>query len=307
MSLSVLEPGFHTLLVDRGRRSSRHHGVPLGGAADRAALALANGLVGNPADTPALEITLLGPTLQADRTTACALFGAPFGMAIANKGRIVPGASFTLEPGDAVKIAGTPMGARAYFAVTGGFEGIAVFGSRSGLQPLVAGQILACVESRIANRALPFDALPMPLENEAIRLRVLPGPQCKHFLEAEAIFASDYEVTAASDRMGLRLAGPALERRAGELPSEAIAPGAVQVTNDGLPLVLGVDGQTIGGYPKILFVIRADLDFLGQLRAGAKVRFVKVTPQEAEAAAKERAGITSEWHTRLTVTAARIQ
>jgi len=101
--------------------------------------------------------------------------------------------------------------------------------------------------------------------------------------------------------MGLRLKGTPLSRRAGELVSEAVAPGAVQVTNDGLPIVLGVDGQTIGGYPKVAHVIRADLDLLAQLRPGERVRFVRVSPEEAEAAARARAAFLHEWLTRLRI------
>jgi antagonist of KipI len=307
VSLTILEPGFHTLLVDRGRPGSRHLGVPLGGAADRAALALANGLVGNPPDALALEITLLGPTLRAEERTACALFGAPFTLALANKGRLLSGAVFTLEAGDAVKIAGTPSGARAYFAVVGGFDGSTILQSCSALEPVGAGQVLASRESKMAPRALPFDAMPLATEGEAILLRALPGPQFKNFLKPEAFFGSDYAVTPASNRMGLRLAGPALERRAGELPSEAVAPGAVQVTNDGLPVVLGIDGQTIGGYPKIAHVIRADLGTLAQLRPGTRVRFAKVSAADAEAAAAERTAFLNEWLTRLAVTAKSLQ
>jgi allophanate hydrolase subunit 2 len=101
--------------------------------------------------------------------------------------------------------------------------------------------------------------------------------------------------------MGLRLKGTPLARKPGELLSEAVAPGAVQVTNDGLPVVLGVDGQTIGGYPKVAHVIRADLDRLGQLRPGDRVQFVRVSPEEAEAAARKRAAFLREWLTRLRI------
>jgi 5-oxoprolinase (ATP-hydrolysing) subunit C len=114
----------------------------------------------------------------------------------------------------------------------------------------------------------------------------------------------DYTVAPASDRMGLRLTGATLERRAGELASEAVAPGAVQVTNDGLPVVLGVDGQTLGGYPKIAHVVRADLDVLAQLRPGDRVRFVKVTPEAAAAAFTTDQATLEEWLTRLRITAA---
>jgi allophanate hydrolase subunit 2 len=103
--------------------------------------------------------------------------------------------------------------------------------------------------------------------------------------------------------MVLRLKGEPLARRAGELVSEAVAPGAVQVTNDGMPVVLGVDGQTIGGYPKVAHVIRADLDRLAQLRPGEEVRFQQVSMDEAEAAARARAAWLADWLLRLRTTA----
>lgn len=137
-------------------------------------------------------------------------------------------------------------------------------------------------------------------------LRVLRGPQFDRFLDPALFFADPYEVTPASNRMGLRLRGAALERRAGEMLSEAVAPGAVQVTNDGQPIALGVDGQTIGGYPKIAHVIRADLDALAQLRPGSLVQFRPVTPAEAAAAAAAREAVLNEWLLRLRVTAGRL-
>jgi antagonist of KipI len=278
--------------------------VPLGGAADRAALALGNALVGNSPDAPALELTLAGPTLRAEHRTAGVVFGAPFIMALSGGRPAAAGTTFVLEPGDGLKIGGTPAGARAYLCVAGGFDAPEVLGSRSGLGPLTAGDVLACREDGGGKprRSLPFVALP----RDAGTLRVLPGPQRDWFLHPERFLDSPYEVAAASNRMGVRLRGETLERRPGELTSEAIAPGAVQVTNDGQPVVLGVDGQTIGGYPKIAHVIRADLDLLGQLRPGAIVRFREVSFDEAEAAAAERDAVLREWLLRLNVTAAAV-
>ena len=101
--------------------------------------------------------------------------------------------------------------------------------------------------------------------------------------------------------MGIRLTGEKLERRPGEMVSEPVAPGAIQITNDGRPIVLGVDGQTIGGYPKIAHVIRADLDRLAQLRPGTTVSFRQVIDDEAEKAFAERAAAIREWLVRLKV------
>ena len=103
--------------------------------------------------------------------------------------------------------------------------------------------------------------------------------------------------------MGLRLAGDKLPVPDREMVSEPVCPGSVQVTREGQPIVLGVDGQTIGGYPRIAHVIRADLDRLGQLRPGDRVSFTFVAPEEAVIRAQQRAGTLQTWLTRLRVTA----
>jgi biotin-dependent carboxylase-like uncharacterized protein len=297
MSLTVLDPGFCSLLVDLGRPRSRHLGVPVGGAADRAALALGNALVGNPPDAVAIELTMAGPTLRAEHRAHAVVFGAPFRSAVGNGRRLEPGVTFTLQPGEVVKVGGTPAGVRAYLCAAGGFDAPAVLGSRSALDPLAAGQTLPCPESAGPARSLPFVALDPPA-GETV-LRVLPGPQADWFLDPDRLYAEPYEVLPASNRMGVRLRGPAAERRPGEMVSEAVAPGAVQVANDGQPIVLGVDGQTIGGYPKAAHVVRADLDRLAQLRPGDRVRFRPVTPAEAAAAWAERAAAVADWRMRL--------
>src|SRR5215213_8060444 len=131
MSLRVLSPGLHTLVVDGGRPRTRSLGVPVGGAADRFALALGNALVGNAPDDAALEVTLAGPTLVAEETLGCILFGAPFDL-----GERRAGTAFTLPAGEVLRIGGTPTGARAYLCVAGGIDTPLVLHSRSGLRPV---------------------------------------------------------------------------------------------------------------------------------------------------------------------------
>ena len=299
------DPGLSSLLVDAGRPRARALGVPLGGAADRAALALGNALVGNAPDALGLEFTLSGPTLEVEHSVAGVVFGAPFAVSI-NQRRVAAGTTFSLAAGDVLRVGGTPAGARGYLCVAGGFDAPVVLGSRSGLEPLSAGATLVCAPSRCEPRGLGFSSLeepnppsPFPKREGGARVvRVLDGPQRDWFAD-DRFFAQDYEVTPASNRMGLRLAGDPLARRPGELVSEAVAPGAVQVANDGRPIVLGVDGQTIGGYPKVAHVVRADLDLLAQLRPGEKVRFVRVTADEAQAAARDRAAMLHFWLARL--------
>ena len=131
-------------------------------------------------------------------------------------------------------------------------------------------------------------------------MRALPGNQADWFTD-DTFWTSEFTVSTAADRMGLRLLGPKLPKREGEMASEAVAPGAVQVANDGLPIVLGVDGQTIGGYPKVAHVIASDLDRLGQLRPGDRVRFLRTSMEEAEALMDERRRRIEDWQMRLSI------
>src|SRR5258708_16391647 len=138
MSLRVLSPGTHSLIVDAGRPSSRGLGIPVGGPADRISLSLGNALVGNSPLTPALEITLTGPTLVAEADVGLCVFGAPFRMERDGE-PIEPDTTFTLRSGQTLHIGGTPSGCRAYVCVPVGFRVVEVLGSRTGLEPVKAG------------------------------------------------------------------------------------------------------------------------------------------------------------------------
>ncbi len=157
MSLRVREPGLQSLLVDFGRERSRALGVPVGGAADRAALALGNSLVGNAPHALAVEVAFAGPTVEALHPTACVIFGAPFQSTV-NDEPVAAGTTFTLEPGDVLRVGGTRVGVRAYLCVAGGFDAPEVLGSRSALDAIRTGDTLACAASRTEARRLPFFA-----------------------------------------------------------------------------------------------------------------------------------------------------
>ncbi len=295
MSFTVLHPGMATRLVDAGRPGSRSLGVPVGGAADRWSLALGNGLVGNAPETLGLEISLKGPTLRADGDVGAVVFGAPF-VVHSNHRYLEVGQTFVLRAGEELMIGGTPAGVRAYLCVRGGFEAPSVLGSRSGLEPIRAGEVLACRVSATPIRRLAEGMVP-----QAEIIDVLPGLQASWFEWAEFLDQA-WTVTPASNRMGLRLQGQALTMPAREMASEPVCPGSIQATRDGQCIVLGVDGQTIGGYPKIAQVIQADVDRLGQLRPGAKVRFRMTTQAEAEAKFHQRLRQLREWDARLRLT-----
>jgi antagonist of KipI len=297
MSLLVFEPGLQTLVVDAGRPRSRSLGVPLGGAADRFSFRLANALVGNPPDAAALEFCLAGPTLKAECDVGCAIVGAPFDVRV-GWNRLSVGRTFTLRSGEVLKIAGTATGVRAYLAVHGGLTEPVCLDSRSGLEPVVAGRMLSCPPSRVRGRRLS-EEVGGPTAGP-VTLRFLDGPRADLF-ETGTFQRQTFTVTPASNRMGLRLRGEALVRPPRELASEPVCPGTVQVVNDGQCIVLGVDGQTIGGYPKVAQLIAADLDQLAQLRPGQEVRFARVSLDDADLAYRRREALLDEWVTRLTV------
>jgi biotin-dependent carboxylase-like uncharacterized protein len=297
MSLKVLASGLHTLLVDCGRPNSRSLGVPVGGAADRFAFAIGNGLVGNAPDAAALEINLAGPTLEANCPLACVLWGAPFEI-FRNERPLSSGYTFNLEPGDIVRVGGCKTGARAYFCVRGGFEAPLILSSKSALEPLKAELTLSCNSATMRCRGVRG---PWNWNQEPLLLRVLAGSQTAWFSTTE-FFDQCFTVAPASNRMGLRLFGRSLTQTPKEIVSEPVCPGTVQVTRDGQCIVLGVDGQTIGGYPKIAQAITADLDKLGQLRAGDKIRFRDASLAEAEKIYRQKRAELEEWLTRLTET-----
>ena len=284
--LTILRAGLRTMVVDEGRLRSRSLGVPVGGAADRFALAVGNALVGNAPDEAAVEIALAGPVVVGDAPLACVVYGAPFEVRAGS--RLIPsGTTFTLERGEELAIGGTPVGVRAYLCVRGGLDAPIVLGSRSSLVPLGAGVTLACHSGRMASRAFG-EAHPMIHAGDGPAvLHMLPGGQASWFAPG-ALCARPFRVGAASDRMGLRLLGEPLAVPPREMASEPVCPGAVQVTRDGQCIVLGVDGQTIGGYPKVAQVIAADLDRLGQLRPGVEVVFREVSLDEAAVRWQER-------------------
>ncbi|MCI0377697.1 MAG: biotin-dependent carboxyltransferase family protein [Gemmataceae bacterium] len=321
MSLRVLDPGLATRVVAGGRPRTRSLGVPVGGAADRTAHALGNGLVGNPPFAAALEVCLKGPVLRADAALAAVVFGAPFTLSSARQTLRV-GVTFNLEIGEEIHVGATSSGMRAYFCVRGGLETPSILHSQDGLENVKAGDVLPCAAATIRKRFLrepeaPARAtsppslarrasviLPSPsgrgVGGEGVNVRVIAGPQTEWFDEKQ-FYDQEFRVSKNLNRMGIRLEGEPLTMPARELVSEPVCPGAIQATADGQCIMLGVDGQTIGGYPKIAQVIQADLDLLGQLRPGETIRFEKVSLAEAENFFHQRSTVLQEWLTRLRV------
>lgn len=288
-SLDVLEPGPLALVEDLGRIGFAALGVSRSGAADPHAFALANRLVGNPPDFAALELTLGGARLRAYGELLVAVTGAP--ASVHANGREEPmNSSLCLRDGAELAVGTPPVGLRTYLAVRGGVAVPPVLGSRSrdvlaelGPPPLRRGDRLPIGAPSGDLPPVDFAPLARPAE-ETVTVRLLPGPR-DDWLTRQAwsdLRTLAYEVTAESNRIGLRLSGRALERaRTDELPSEGVVPGAVQVPPAGQPVLFLVDHPATGGYPVAGVVVADDLPALGQVRPGQHVRF-SVLNEEAQ-------------------------
>lgn len=308
--LEVLSPGILTTVQDLGRSGAARWGVAPSGAVDGFSLRAANLLVGNPPGAAALETTLMGLRLRARVDLRVAIAGADLQASLDR--RPLPGwGAFDMAAGQVLAFGGPRRGFRAYVAVAGGLQVPEVMGSRatnlgSGFggfhgRPLRAGDILpgAPPAPPLPPPAAPLDPGDLLPLDPPFRLRVVWGPQEDHFTtEALARFAaSTYRATSDSDRTGIRLEGPALERRAGmsdSIISEGILPGAVQVPGDGRPIILLRETVT-GGYRKIATVISADLPQLGQIKPGDEMRFEPVTLEAAVAALRRMEAALAEW------------
>lgn len=292
-ALRVDAPGLHTTVQDVGRKGFQHAGVPVSGALDPVALALTNRLVGNVDEAAGLEVLYQGPTftVEADGVRMAAA-GAKIDVLDDDKRSIPPLHSVSVRRGTRIRISVLPGTATATVAVEGGFALEPVLGSlstyvRAGLGGL-EGRALREGDCLPLAKGVPEPRSELHLQGHALptpeTIRVLPGPQVDYFDEATfaSFLSSTYQVSQASDRMGMRLEGQVLAHaKAPEIVSDGIAHGAVQVPGSGLPIILLADRQTTGGYPKIAVVIFADLPALGRMAPGAKIGFESVTQEEA--------------------------
>ncbi|MGW2047970.1 5-oxoprolinase subunit C family protein [Streptomyces sp. NPDC001858] len=283
-ALCVVRAGALTTVQDRGRAGHAHLGVPRSGALDAPAAALVNRLVGNPPDAAVLETTLNGCALRPRSDMTVAVGGAPCRVTV-NGRPAAWGAPVRVPAGAVLDVGPAVRGVRAYVAVAGGIVVEPVLGSRStdllsglGPAPLAVGAVLPLGEEP-AGAHTRVDVAPQPAPPAELVLRVTLGPRDDWFTpDAVRAFTSrTFLVSSASNRIGLRTDGPALERAVGgELASEGMVLGAVQVPPAGRPVVFLADHPTTGGYPVIGVVRAADLPAAAQAVPGTPVRFVAV-------------------------------
>ena len=285
----MLSPGFQTTVQDLGRFGYAHLGISASGAADALALRAGNLLVGNRANAAALEMTLSGATVEFERAAVVTITGADFA------GDLPSWTPTPVKAGVPLRCGAAGSGARAYLCVRGGIDVPLLLGSASthlltGLggyegRALRRGDKLRVGEAAV--RAPRHGPAPPPPVGAPGVLRVTAGPQADLF--DDAFYTAAYTVSEASDRMGLRLRGPALRSPGtGSMITEGVAVGAVQVPPSGEPIILFVEHQTTGGYPKIANVISADLRAAGQLRPRDSVRFERTGMEQAWALLQEQ-------------------
>lgn len=281
MSLIVEQPGARPLLQDQGRPGQAALGVSPSGAFDRGAHRQVNALLGNDENATVVEMLLGGLVVTATADHTVAVAGA-IGPVTIDGRQAAHGRAVLLRRGQRLAIGQVTSGLRAYLGVAGGLTGDLELGSRSsdtlsglGPAPLAAGDELV-VGKPAAVPALPD--VPALMRTGSLTLEVVLGPRDDWFTDAAvaSLLSTGWGVTPDSDRVGVRLAGPALQRaRDVELPSEPCVRGSVQVASDGRPIVFGPDHPVTGGYPVIAVVVDADTDLLAQARPGDVVRFVR--------------------------------
>lgn len=303
--IRILSPGLLASIQDKGRFGFGGDGVPRSGAADPISLRLGNALVGNEPYEAAIEFRFLGPKITTEqgavRIGLAANIGAEIIRAVDQETQSVsPWQSVTLQEGDILTFPPLKNGATGYLTIEGGLKLNPVLNSCStymraklgGITGLTlqVGDILQTREPTPAKRNEKILGNPLSLPQSP--LRVILGPQDDYFSNEEiAKFCSQpFKVSTDVDRMGIRLEGDpvqSLPEKGNDLISDGLLPGAIQIPGSGQPIILFIDCQSVGGYPKIAAVIAADLFRLGQLTPGTEITFKSVDLAEAQQALRD--------------------
>ncbi|MGI9544871.1 MAG: biotin-dependent carboxyltransferase family protein [Cyclobacteriaceae bacterium] len=297
IKLHFTKPGLQTLIVDKGRSGYQAWGVPVGGALDQTSAGMANWLVGNSLSTPLLEITLMGPTIEVEGEGQMALAGADLSPQIDDK-EISMYETIDLQSGMKLSFGAPKRGCRSYLAINGSWQVQPWLASYSALAYDSSGitadstikkncTISIKPENDIAKKRILLNQIPeFP---RPLVIRILPGPEYDSFSKdsLDQLLNQDFVVCRHSNRMGCRLTPELTIQSKDEMISSGIVPGTIQITPSGQPVVLLADAQTSGGYPRIANVITGDLDKLGQLKPGDKMRFELVELSDAREALVE--------------------
>ena len=295
MSVTVLNPGLLTTVQDMGRVGYQQFGVSVSGVMDPRAASIANILVGNEEGDAVLESTMMGPQLRFDVSNCIAITGVDLGPTL--DGAPIPNyAAVSVQAGQVLRFTAPKTGCRCFIAFAGGLDIPVVMGSRStylkakigGLEgrKLQKDDVIGFRDPKTQLKNMNDRNLyPEFVPRAVYTVRVVMGPQDDAFTQKgiQTFLNETYTVTPEFDRMGCRLEGAVIEHvQSGDIISDGIAFGAIQVPSSGQPIIMLADRQTTGGYTKIANVITADFRILGQLKGGDKVRFEKVSIAHAQ-------------------------
>ena len=294
MGIEIISSGLQTTIQDLGRVGWRHMGVPESGGADKFSLKLANFILGKPLNSSVLECTLTGPTLKFSSPYSVTITGADMNPKINNE-EVEMNQVIEVEPNNILSMDNCSKGCRSYIAFSEDILSEDFLGSASTYLPAKLGGVegLPLKEGSVintrpckseTNSLTEVDVnLSIGFENEW-NIRVIKGPEYDFIKEPskKIIFSSSFTVSNDSNRMGNRLLGVKVDiTKNNQMVSCPMIPGTIQCPENGLPIILGCDSQTLGGYPRILQIAAADLHLIGQLRPNDTVSFEKISVDQA--------------------------
>ena len=301
-TLTIHRAGPAMTVQDLGREGYLSIGLPRGGAADRKAICESAALLGQSPDHAVIEMAGMGGVFSVSQPTRISLTGAPMRATIGDRA-LVWNATHLLMPDDRLTIGPVLSGVYGYIGFGGGIETDPVMGSRSthltcGIGTLLeTGAILPLGPDRNTDRV----GMILPTDNrfEGGTVRYINGPQTALFDEATRARFTQTEFTrdSAANRQGVKLNGSGAGFATADqlnILSDAIQPGDIQMTGDGVPFVLLPECQTVGGYPRIGTVIPQDIPKVAQAPAGAKIQFTCITREEALSSYQSPAGLTRD-------------
>ncbi|MBF7016961.1 5-oxoprolinase subunit C family protein [Staphylococcus durrellii] len=291
MAIKIKQPGLFTTVQDEGRIGFQNLGFSIAGALDQYAFKIGQQLIGNKG--PALECTIMGPTIEFKNNNTFVITGAPFNAQL-NETSVPHQTVLEANKGDILKLNNVIDGARCYILFgkpldipkvansysthtrshIGGFKG----------RTLKSGDYINCIENEYFNNTLGHRYNGQLDLDEELTIHIVEGPQIDAFSAAtqSELTSNTFTISDSSDRMGYRLKGPTVSpEKSADIISEPVALGSVQVPNDGNPIILLNDKQTVGGYTKIANVCHGDLNVLAQLKPGNKIKFKWITIEEA--------------------------
>jgi len=294
MGIEIISSGLQTTVQDLGRAGWRHMGVPESGGADKFSLKLANFILGKSFNSPVLECTLTGPTLKFSSPYSVTITGADMNPKINNK-EVEMNQVIEVEPNDILSMDNCSKGCRSYIAFSEDILSEDFLGSAStylpaklgGIEglPLKEGSVINTKPCKLETTSLTKVDFKLgnPFENEWT-IRVIKGPEYDFIKKSskKIIFSSSFTVSNDSNRMGNRLTGVKVDlSNDNQMVSCPMAPGTIQCPENGLPIILGCDSQTLGGYPRILQIAAADVHLIGQLRPNDSISFEIITVDQA--------------------------